>query len=105
MKGRAKVTGVLDFLLGRPLANYEDGREKVGPLAGIPLFGLDALGSASYGPEAALTIMLPLGAAAASYVVPLSFSIIILLAVVCFSYMQTIPAYPEGGGSYTVASR
>jgi amino acid transporter len=38
------------------------------------------------------------------YIVPISFSIIVLLSIVCFSYLQTIPAYPSGGGSYTVAS-
>ena len=37
------------------------------------------------------------------YIVPISFSIIVLLSIVCFSYLQTIPAYPSGGGSYTVA--
>jgi hypothetical protein len=33
----------------------------------------------------------------------LTASIIILLAIVYFSYRQTIAAYPGGGGSYTVA--
>jgi amino acid transporter len=33
-----------------------------------------------------------------------SISIIVLLAIVYFSYRQTIMAYPQGGGSYTVAS-
>jgi amino acid transporter len=33
-----------------------------------------------------------------------SASIIVLLAIVYFSYRQTIAAYPGGGGSYTVAS-
>jgi amino acid transporter len=95
---------VLDFLLGRPLASSEDQKQKIGPAAGIPVFGLDALGSAAYGPEAALTILIPLGVASVYYVVPISFSVIALLAIVCVSYLQTIPAYPEGGGSYTVAT-
>jgi len=34
---------------------------------------------------------------------PISASIIVLLAIVYFSYRQTIQAYPGGGGSYTVA--
>ena len=65
--------------------------------------GLDALGSAAYGPEAALTLLIPLGAAGVSYIGPISTLIIILLLVVYFSYRQTIAAYPHGGGSYTVA--
>ncbi|HLK47992.1 MAG TPA: amino acid permease, partial [Bryobacteraceae bacterium] len=92
-----------DFLLGKPLANYEDSEQRLGPVAGIGVFGLDALSSAAYGPEAALTLLIPLGAAGVAYVVPISFSIIALLVIVFISYMQTIPAYPGGGGSYTVA--
>jgi hypothetical protein len=45
----------LDLLLGKPLANWEETGERIGPAAGIPIFGLDALSSAAYGPEAALT--------------------------------------------------
>jgi len=67
------------------------------------MLGLDALGSAAYGPEAALTLLIPLGAAGVSYIGPISTLIILLLMVVYFSYRQTIAAYPLGGGSYTVA--
>jgi amino acid transporter len=95
---------ILDFLFGRPLLSEEDRMERVGPLTGVPVFGLDALSSAAYGPEAALTILLPLGIAGLAYIVPISTSIIVLLCIVYFSYMQTIAAYPTGGGSYTVAS-
>ncbi|HYZ85036.1 MAG TPA: APC family permease, partial [Bryobacteraceae bacterium] len=97
--------GLADVLFGRPLASSEDRKEKVGWAEGIPIFGLDALSSAAYGPEAALTVLLPAGLAALAYVVPLSTAIIILLAIVYFSYRQTIAAYPTGGGSYTVAKQ
>jgi amino acid transporter len=92
-----------DWLLGRTLATDEEGEQRVGVLAGIPMLGLDALGSAAYGPEAALTLLIPLGAAGLGYIGPISTLIIILLLVVYFSYRQTIEAYPLGGGSYTVA--
>jgi len=95
---------VADILLGKPLATSDERAEQVGPIAGIPIFGLDALSSAAYGPEAALTLLIPLGAAGVAYIVPVSASIIVLLAIVYFSYRQTIAAYPGGGGSYTVAS-
>src|ERR1700751_867230 len=94
---------VLDVLLRRPLASDEARAECVGPAAGIPIFGLDALSSAAYGPEAALTLLIALGAAGIAYMIPISASIIVLLAIVYFSYRQTIQAYPGGGGSYTVA--
>jgi amino acid transporter len=94
----------VDILLGKPLATSDERAEQVGPVAGIPIFGLDALSSAAYGPEAALTLLIPLGATGVAYIVPVSASIIVLLAIVYFSYRQTIAAYPGGGGSYTVAS-
>src|SRR5260370_1732885 len=94
---------VADILLGKPLATSDERAEQIGPVAGIPIFGLDALSSAAYGPEAALTLLIPLGAAGVAYIVPISASIIVLLAIVFFSYRQTIETYPGGGGSYTVA--
>jgi len=94
-----------NFLFGKPLATQEEGEQCVGPLAGIPMLGLDALGSAAYGPEAAMTLLIPLGALGISYLRPISTIIIGLLLVVYFSYYQTIGAYPTGGGSYTVARR
>jgi len=94
----------LDILLGKPLATSDERAEQIGASAGIPIFGLDALSSAAYGPEAALTLLLPLGAAGVAYIVPVSAAIILLLTIVYFSYRQTIAAYPGGGGSYTVAS-
>lgn len=92
-----------DIILGRPLSSYEERGEKLDTPAGVPIFGLDALSSAAYGPEAALTLLIPLGAAGIGYIIPISISIIILLSIVYFSYRQTIEAYPTGGGSYTVA--
>src|ERR1700683_4235111 len=93
-----------NLIFGKPLATTSEQSERLGTGAGIPVFGLDALSSAAYGPEAALTLLLPLGAAGLIYIVPLPSAIIILLAIVFFSYRQTIAAYPGGGGSYTVAS-
>ena len=101
----ALSTNVLNLLFGRPLATSEERAEHIGPVAGIPIFGLDALSSAAYGPEAALTLLIPLGLMGVKYIVPVSAAIVILLAIVYFSYRQTIDAYPHGGGSYTVASQ
>lgn len=94
---------ILDLLIGKPLAASDERAERVGTSSGIAVFGLDALSSAAYGPEAALTLLIPLGAAGIQYSVPISAAIIILLTIVYFSYRQTIGAYPGGGGSYTVA--
>ena len=95
---------LVDILFGRPLATEEEKAERIGPAKGIPIFGLDALSSAAYGPEAALTLLIPLGMAGVAYIWPITVGIVILLGIVYFSYRQTIAAYPQGGGSYTVAS-
>ena len=94
---------ITDLLFGRPLASSEERAECIGPAAGIPVFGLDALSSAAYGPEAALTLLIPLGLAGIHYILPITGAILILLVILYFSYSQTIEAYPRGGGSFTVA--
>lgn len=95
--------GISDLLFGRALKSSDERAEQIGPIAGIPIFGLDALSSAGYGPEAALTLLLPLGALGVHYILPITGAITVLLTIVYFSYIQTIGAYPGGGGSYTVA--
>ena len=93
-----------DSLFGKPLATSEERAEHIGVAAGIPIFGLDALTSAAYGPETALSLLIPLGIMGIHYIVPIIVAILCLLVIVYFSYRQTIAAYPGGGGSYTVAT-
>src|SRR6476646_1882016 len=94
---------ILDILVGKPIKTTDERAEQIGPSQGIPIFGLDGLSSAAYGPEAALSLLIPLGLLGVPYIVPISAAIIALLIIVYFSYRQTIAAYPSGGGSYTVA--
>src|ERR1700680_3466339 len=94
---------ILDVVVGKPIKTSDERAEQIGPAQGIPIFGLDALSSAAYGPEAALSLLIPLGLLGVRYIVPISAAIITLLVIVYFSYRQTIAAYPSGGGSYTVA--
>ena len=99
-KGPASLA---DLLFGRTLASGEERAQRIGPVDAIPIFGLDALSSAAYGPEAALTVLLPLGTLGVGLIMPISGAIVALLLIVFLSYRQTIGAYPGGGGSYTVA--
>src|SRR5437588_6004479 len=94
---------ILDVIVGKPLKTSDERAEQIGVREGIPIFGLDALSSAAYGPEAALSLLIPLGVLGVQYIIPISAAIIMLLVIVYFSYRQTIAAYPSGGGSYTVA--
>ncbi len=80
---------LIDFLLGRRLSNREHDTRKIGWFEAVPAMGLDGLGSASYGPEAALTILMA--------------PIVALLAMLYVSYRKTIMAYPSNGGAYTVS--
>jgi amino acid transporter len=94
---------LLDKILGRPLAAWEAVKEKLTVATGVPVLGLDALASTGYGPEAGLTILLPLGVAGLSYFPIIMLAIVINLAALYLSYRQTIAAYPSGGGAYVVA--
>jgi amino acid transporter len=94
---------VLDFILGRRLASSEQTKDKMGVLSGLPALGLDGLSSSAYGPEAALTLLLPMGVMGLHYIGPITLVILALLAMLYGSYYQTIAAYPVNGGSYTVA--
>jgi amino acid transporter len=97
------IMALANLLIGKPLSTEADDEERVGPLTGVPVLGLDALASAAYGPEALLTVLLPLGTAALDYIAPSMALIAALLVIVFLSYRQTIGAYPSGGGAYSVA--
>jgi amino acid transporter len=97
------VPRLVDIVLGRRLANREYGERKIGAFEGLPAMGLDALGSSSYGPEAALTVLMPLGAASVGAIGWVMAPIVALLLILFASYWQTIRAYPNNGGAYIVA--
>jgi amino acid transporter len=92
-----------DAIIGEPLASSEGAKEELTVLTGVPVLGLDALASTGYGPEAALTALLPLGTPGLHYFPFIALSIVLLLAFLYMSYQQTAGAYPGGGGAYTVA--
>jgi amino acid transporter len=92
-----------DKLFGKRLRSSQAEEERIGVWAGIPILGLDGLSSSAYGPEAALSLLVPLGAAGLAFIGPITLVILGLLLLLYLSYRQTIGAYPQGGGSYTVA--
>src|ERR1700712_2605871 len=93
----------IDLLIGRRLSNRDQENRKIGWFEAVPAMGLDGLGSASYGPEAALTILMPLGAASLAWIGWGRAPIVGLLAILYLSYRQTVVAYPSNGGAYTVS--
>jgi amino acid transporter len=94
---------LVEAVFGRRLSNRENAEQKIGWVSGVPAMGLDGLGSSSYGPEAALSVMIPLGAASLAWIGWVIAPIVALLAILYLSYRQTVVAYPSNGGAYTVA--
>jgi amino acid transporter len=90
-------------LLGRPIPTRAAGHQRLTRPRALGAFGLDALSSVAYGPDEILYVLLLAGAAGTQFDVPIAIAITGLLAIVVTSYQQTIYAYPQGGGSYTVA--
>src|SRR5487761_1503168 len=84
-----------------PVGAAEKG--KIGTLAGLPGLSLDALTSVAYGPEAIVIVLAASGSGAIATVRPITVAIVVLLAILVFSYRQVIAAYPDGGGAYAVS--
>lgn len=92
-----------DVILGRPLTTAEETKEELSVVTGVPVLGLDALASTGYGPEAALTVLLPLGVLGLRYFPFIVIAIVVKLATLYFSYRVSQAEYPNGGGAYVVA--
>ena len=97
------LASLAQLVLGRPLANREDRARKINAIEGVGAMGLDALASSAYGPEAALTILAPVGALGVAKIGWVMTPIVVLLVLLYASYRQTIAAYPSNGGAYVVA--
>jgi amino acid transporter len=63
----------------------------------------DPLSSVAYATEEILRVLILVGVGALTLATPIAFVIATILAIVVFSYRQTIHAYPGGGGAYIVA--
>ena len=91
------------LLLGRPLPTARLEHERLGKPTALAVFASDNLSSSAYATEEILRVLVPaVGLAAFSLVVPISLAIVGVLAILLFSYRQTIKAYPTAGGAYVV---
>jgi amino acid transporter len=91
------------FLVGRPIPSHLAHHERLSKVTGLAVLSSDALSSVAYATEEILRVLIVGGFAALAYATPISMMIGLLLAIVAFSYRQTIFAYPSGGGAYIVA--
>jgi amino acid transporter len=90
-------------LFGNPLANAAAHSERLKKIFALPILSSDALSSVAYGTEEILRVLMLAGIAAMALSVHIAFVICLLLIVLGASYYQTIKAYPNGGGAFSVA--
>jgi amino acid transporter len=98
------IKNVKKLLVGRPLPSERLEHERLNKKTALAVLSSDAISSVAYATDQILFVLGgAIGLAAVNYVVPISGIIVGLLVLVALSYRQTIFAYPQGGGSYTVA--
>ena len=91
------------LFLGRPLATSRLEHERLGRPTALAVFSSDNMSSVAYATEEILRVLIPaIGILAFTYVLPISFAIVLVEAILIFSYRQTIKAYPTAGGAYIV---
>lgn len=99
------------IMLGKPIASKHAHNERLPKRVALPVFASDALSSTAYATEEIMLTWLKLGVigstslgyALMGQTLGVSIAICALIVLVAISYYQTIHAYPQGGGSYTVA--
>ncbi len=91
------------LLVGKPIPSHLAHHERLSRVTGLAVLSSDALSSVAYATDFILATLVVAGVGAFVYAVPISLIIAALLAIVAFSYRQTIHAYPTGGGAYIVA--
>src|SRR5580765_2012975 len=91
------------LLVGKPIPSHLAHHERLSRVTGLAVLSSDALSSVAYATDFVLATLVVAGVGAFVYAIPISLVIAGLLAIVAFSYRQTIHAYPTGGGAYIVA--
>jgi amino acid transporter len=97
------IQSLREILTGPPLPTRRLGVERLNKVRALAAFSPDALSSIAYANQEIYLGLVVAGAAGLAYSWPIALVITGLMAIVALSYSQTIPAYPYGGGSYTVA--
>lgn len=90
-------------VVGRPIPSHLAHHERLSRVTGLAVLSSDPLSSVAYATEEILRVLVVAGAGALTVASPIAVAIAIILAIVVFSYRQTIHAYPNGGGAYIVA--
>ncbi len=95
--------GLKRLLLGPALPTAHLIHERLRKITALAVFASDNLSSVAYATEEILKVAVPVvGAAAFGVLMPITIGILVVLAILLFSYRQTIRAYPSAGGAYIV---
>jgi len=92
------------FLIGAPIRSEHEVHERLTKFKGLAVFASDNISSSAYATEEIMRVLVLAGAGALALTMPLTIAIVVMLAIVVTSYQQTVRTYPNGGGSYIVAS-
>jgi amino acid transporter len=103
MPAEGVLSQVKALVVGRPISSRLAHHERLSRVTGLAVLSSDPLSSVAYATEEILRVLMLAGAAALTFSSPIAFVIAAILAIVVFSYRQTIYAYPNGGGAYIVA--
>jgi amino acid transporter len=98
-----RLEAIKRAVIGAPRATAEMDDTLLSKTLALPVFASDPLSSVAYATESGMVVLVAASAAAASKILPISFVIAALLAVVVLSYRQTVRAYQTSGGAYVVA--
>ncbi|MDI6695449.1 MAG: APC family permease [Anaerolineales bacterium] len=90
-------------MIGNPLPSQALAEKRLNKIRALAVFSPDALSSIAYANQEIFLGLVAAGAAGLRLAWPIGLAITTLLAIVAISYLQTIHAYPSGGGSYVVA--
>jgi amino acid transporter len=91
------------LIVGQPLATAQARHERLSKSTGLAIFASDNLSSVAYASEEILRVLILAGAGALSLASPIGAAIAVVIAIVIYSYRQTILAYPQGASDYIVA--
>jgi amino acid transporter len=102
-RGESIWRAVRKVAVGAPISSEDAEHQRLSKVKALAVFSSDALSSSAYATDEILLVLVAAGTGALTHSIGIAVAICALLAVVTFSYRQTIRAYPSGGGAYIVA--
>jgi amino acid transporter len=97
------ISDIKRLVIGKPFPTRAEVHERLDNFRGLAIFASDPISSNAYATEAIMHVLIAMGTVGLVYTLPIAIAIALLVALVIFSYTQTITHYPFGGGAYNVS--